>query len=66
MIDCVNRHLFSFQLWEYNRGIVVAQGSEHASAVKSVAFSPCGKFFVTGCSDGCIIIWDVPGVNEED
>ncbi|XP_005191124.2 cilia- and flagella-associated protein 52 [Musca domestica] len=48
------------KLWEYNRGIVVAQGSEHASAVKSVAFSPCGKFFVSGCSDGCIIIWDVP------
>ncbi|XP_061393419.1 cilia- and flagella-associated protein 52 [Musca vetustissima] len=48
------------KLWEYNRGIVVAQGSEHASAVKSVAFSPCGKFFVSGCSDGCIIIWDMP------
>ncbi|XP_073836485.1 cilia- and flagella-associated protein 52 isoform X2 [Musca autumnalis] len=48
------------KLWEYNRGIVIAQGNEHASAVKSVAFSPCGKFFVTGCSDGCIIIWDMP------
>uniref|UniRef100_A0A1I8PVT9 Cilia- and flagella-associated protein 52 n=1 Tax=Stomoxys calcitrans TaxID=35570 RepID=A0A1I8PVT9_STOCA len=49
------------KLWEYNRGVVVAQGYEHAAAVKSVAFSPCGRFFVTGCSDGCIIIWDIPG-----
>ncbi|XP_075161286.1 cilia- and flagella-associated protein 52 isoform X2 [Haematobia irritans] len=49
------------KLWDYNRGTVVAQGNEHAAAVLSVAFSPCGKFIVTGCSDGCIIIWDIPG-----
>ncbi|XP_023303772.2 cilia- and flagella-associated protein 52 [Lucilia cuprina] len=48
------------KLWDYNKGIVVAQGSEHASAVKSAAFSPCRKFFVTGCTDGAIIIWNVP------
>ena len=41
----------------------MAKGAEHASSVKSVAFSPCGKFFVTGCTDGAIIIWDVPQVN---
>lgn len=50
------------KLWDYNRGIVVAQGSEHASAVVSVAFSPCRKFFVTGCMDGAIIIWNTPKV----
>ena len=40
----------------------MAKGAEHASSVKSVAFSPCRKFFVTGCTDGSIIIWDVPQV----
>ncbi|KAM7357608.1 cilia- and flagella-associated protein 52 [Cochliomyia hominivorax] len=48
------------KLWDYNKGVVLAQGFEHASAVKSVAYSPCRKFFVTGCTDGAIIIWDVP------
>lgn len=50
------------QLWDYNRGIVAAEGSEHASAVLSICFSPCRKFFVSGCKDGSIIIWDVPPV----
>uniref|UniRef100_A0A1A9VDW4 Cilia- and flagella-associated protein 52 n=1 Tax=Glossina austeni TaxID=7395 RepID=A0A1A9VDW4_GLOAU len=48
------------KLWNYNTGNVVAEGHEHASAVISVAYSPSRKFFVTGCTDGAIIIWDVP------
>uniref|UniRef100_A0A1A9X516 Cilia- and flagella-associated protein 52 n=1 Tax=Glossina brevipalpis TaxID=37001 RepID=A0A1A9X516_9MUSC len=50
------------KLWDYNSGVVVAQGHEHASAVISVAYSPSRKFFVTGCTDGAIIVWDVPEV----
>ncbi|XP_068149093.1 cilia- and flagella-associated protein 52 [Drosophila tropicalis] len=48
------------KLWDYNSGEVVGVGSEHASSVISAAFSPCGQMFVTGSTDGSLIIWDVP------
>lgn len=48
------------KLWDYNSGDLVGVGSEHASSVISAAYSPCGKSFVTGSTDGSLIIWDVP------
>ncbi|EDW37776.1 GL15062 [Drosophila persimilis] len=48
------------KLWDYNKGDVVGVGSEHASSVISAAYSPCLKMFVTGSTDGSLIIWDVP------
>ncbi|XP_030372398.1 cilia- and flagella-associated protein 52 [Scaptodrosophila lebanonensis] len=48
------------KLWNYNSGEIVGIGSEHASSVISSAFSPCGQMFVTGSTDGSLIIWDVP------
>ncbi|TDG53131.1 hypothetical protein AWZ03_000674 [Drosophila navojoa] len=48
------------KLWDYNSGDVVGIGSEHASSVISAAYSPCGKTFVTGSTDGSLIIWEVP------
>ncbi|XP_034657831.1 cilia- and flagella-associated protein 52 [Drosophila subobscura] len=48
------------KLWDYNKGEVVGVGSEHASSVISAAYSPCLKMFVTGSTDGSLIIWDVP------
>ncbi|EDW93685.1 cilia- and flagella-associated protein 52 [Drosophila yakuba] len=48
------------KLWDYNSGAVVGIGSEHASSVISCAYSPCMTMFVTGSTDGSLIIWDVP------
>lgn len=48
------------KLWDYNSGDLVGVGLEHASSVIAAAYSPCGKSFVTGSTDGSLIIWDVP------
>ncbi|XP_055909541.1 cilia- and flagella-associated protein 52 isoform X1 [Eupeodes corollae] len=48
------------KLWDYQNGVTVCTGQQHASSVTSCAFSPCGKFCITGSSEGSVIIWDIP------
>ncbi|XP_037934820.1 cilia- and flagella-associated protein 52 [Teleopsis dalmanni] len=48
------------KFWDYNRGIVLCTGVDHASAVISCTMSPCGKFCVSGCLDGTVIVWNIP------
>lgn len=48
------------KLWNYQKGINLCCGTHHAAPVLSCAYSPDGKFFVTGSADGAIMVWDVP------
>lgn len=38
----------------------------HAASIVSCRFSPCGKFIVSGSTDGAVIIWKVPEVNQNN
>lgn len=48
------------KLWKYQEGISVGAGYGHAGVITSGKYSPCGKFLVTGSSDGAVFIWKVP------
>lgn len=50
------------QLWNYQKGMPVAIGYGHAGVIVSCAYSPCGRFLVTGSADGAVFMWAVPEV----
>lgn len=54
------RWLCSFQLWNYQTGMPVAIGNGHAGVIVTCAYSPCGRFLVTGSADGAVIMWAIP------
>lgn len=53
------------QLWDYQTALQVASGVAHAAPIVSCRFSPCGKFIVSGSTDGAVIIWKVPEVKHQ-
>lgn len=40
----------------------MASGSGHAASVVTCKYSPCGKYLISGSSDGAVIIWKIPQV----
>lgn len=54
--------LIKIQLWDYQKGIQMATGFGHAAGIVTCKYSPCGKFLVSGSSDGAVIIWKIPEV----
>lgn len=48
------------KLWNYQTGVPVALGTGHAGVIVTCAYSPCGRFLVTGSADGAVFIWKVP------
>jgi WD40 repeat protein/tetratricopeptide (TPR) repeat protein len=46
------------QRWEAATGQPIGTPLPHAASVTSVAFTPDGKQFVTGCRDGTVRLWD--------
>lgn len=40
----------------------MASGFGHAASVVTCKYSPCGKYLVSGSSDGAVIIWKIPEV----
>lgn len=61
-ISYYNKDFFLFQLWDYQTALQVASGVAHAASIVCCRFSPCGKFIVSGSTDGAVIIWKVPEV----
>lgn len=48
------------KLWDYQQGVPVATGHGHAGVIVTCAYSPCGKFLVTGSVTGAVFVWGVP------
>ena len=44
----------SLRLWDTNDGSEIHRFGEHATMVESVAFSPDGKWALSGCHDACV------------
>lgn len=50
------------KLWDYQTAVQLCEGIAHAASIVSCKFSPCGKYIVSGSTDGSVIIWKVPQV----
>ena len=46
-------------IWDYNRRCILKQSYEHNSEIRSINFSPDGKYLITGSFDHKIKIYDV-------
>ena len=46
-------------IWDYNRRCILKQSYEHNSEIRSINFSPDGKYLITGSFDHKIKIFDV-------
>jgi WD40 repeat protein/tetratricopeptide (TPR) repeat protein len=46
------------RLWDATTGRSIGEPLEHRQAVEAVAFSPDGKFILTGSGDGTARLWD--------
>ena len=46
-------------IWDYNRRCILKQSYEHNSEIRSINFSPDGKYLITGSFDHEIKIFDV-------
>lgn len=50
----------TIRLWDANTGEQLAQFSDHANGVRSVAISPDGQQFLTGSYDQTVRLWKLP------
>jgi WD40 repeat protein len=48
----------TIQIWEIFRGIKKTQFNKHRSRISCLAFSPDGKFVVSGSIDGSLYVWE--------
>ncbi|KAL4707481.1 hypothetical protein ACJJTC_000233 [Scirpophaga incertulas] len=48
------------KVWQYEAGIYRHAGLAHAGAVTCCRFSPDGRFVVSCCAAGAIVVWRVP------
>jgi len=49
--------------WNTNKKKCILTFQEHIYNVRSVCFSPCGKYICSGSSDKFIKLWDIEGVS---
>jgi dipeptidyl aminopeptidase/acylaminoacyl peptidase len=56
----------SLRLWDVGSGREVHRFTGHSAPVKSVAFSPDGKFALSGSEDGTARVWRLPESIESD
>lgn len=54
------------KLWNYETGLPLATGTEHAAPIVTCKFSPCGRFLLSGSSDGAVIVWKIPQVSHSN
>jgi WD40 repeat protein len=50
---------FAIHLWDVEKGTEIAQLTGHTNNVNSLAFSPDGKWLVSGSDDRSAVIWDL-------
>ena len=53
------------RIWDVESGIAIKTLNGHTKEVSSVAYSPDGKYVVSGSSDGAVRIWDIVSGKEK-